>query len=291
MKYGITTSRLNTAATNTSDKKTKRFDDISKTELFGKKDKDKTQTQISRNYSYNKDLVTKKNNYINKEAEKEKSKETATKAREKIQSENKTNKTFDFSKYYKNCKTEKKPKTTPYQKPIDNINGKEIYEYVPLPQINKYTKTSQKSSNEKQKEYSTVIDKINNKYQVTEASEETKSSDNKRNRSSVPNNRFSFSPNTMAFFKLQFVTTKQVVQKFWNSIDKGELSISMFDPQRNSSKLSNYLSPEKNRFSKISTSIETSEYSKYRNSVNINKKMDFSNSEVNIRKTRKSINV
>ena len=59
----------------------------------------------------------------------------------------------------------------------------------------------------------------------------------------------------MAYFKLQFLTTKQVVEKFWRSIDNGELSVSMFDPQRNSSKLSNYLSPDKNRFSKIGESV------------------------------------
>jgi len=92
----------------------------------------------------------------------------------------------------------------------------------------------------------------------------------------------------MAYFKLQFVTTKQVVQKFWNSIDNGDLSISMFDPQRNSSKLSVYLSPEKNRLSKISNSNETTEYTKYRNSVNL-KKLDFSNSEFNIGRARRSV--
>ena len=293
LKYGISTSRLNTAATNTSDKQTKRFDkgfNMPKTDLFGKKDKAPAQAQISRNYSYNKDLITKKNN-LNTNV-KEKTKETI-KPKGKTLSENKK---LDFSKYYKVCKTEKKQQTTQYQKPIDKINGKDVYEYIPIPQVNKYPKTAQKSSNGKQKEYSIdvnkytgLFDKLNNKYQVTEASEETKSSENKRNRSNIPNNKFSFSPNTMGFFKLQFVTTKQVVQKFWSSIDNGDLSISMFDPQRNSSKLSVYLSPEKNRMSKISTSIDTTEYTKYRNSENINKKINFSYSEVNIGSIRRSV--
>ena len=296
LKSSISTSRLNTAATNASDKQTKRFDkgfNISKTDLFGKKEKaqTQTQTQTNRNYSYNKDLTTKKNYLNTKINEKEKTKETI-KPKVKTLSENKK---LDFSKYFKVCKTEKKQQTTPYQKPIDKVNGKDIYEYVPTPKVNKYPKTAQKSSNEKQKQYSIdvnkytgIFDKPNNKYQVIEVSEETKSSENKRNRSSVPNNRFSFSPSTMAYFKLQFVTTKQVVQKFWNSIDNGDLSISMFDPQRNSSKLSVYLSPEKNRLSKISNSNETTEYTKHRNSVNL-KKLDFSNSEFNIGRARRSV--
>ena len=60
----------------------------------------------------------------------------------------------------------------------------------------------------------------------------------------------------MAYFKLQFVTTKQVVDTFWKSIDNGELSISMFDSQKKSSNLSNYLSPEKN---KLSTTIKNTD--------------------------------
>ena len=58
--------------------------------------------------------------------------------------------------------------------------------------------------------------------------------------------------NSMAYFKCKFLTTKQVCEKFWKSIDSGELSSSMFDSNkvsaRNSgtaSKLSNFLSPEK----------------------------------------------
>ena len=56
----------------------------------------------------------------------------------------------------------------------------------------------------------------------------------------------------MAYFKLQFLTTKEVCEKFWKSIDNGELSASMFDDVRASgkaAKLSNYLSPSKNSYS------------------------------------------
>ena len=81
----------------------------------------------------------------------------------------------------------------------------------------------------------------------------------------------------MAYFKLQFVTTKQVVDKFWKSIDNGELSISMFMNQRNSSKLSNYVSPAKNKMNKINSSIE-----------NVNRKINFSNSEITVGKMRRS---
>lgn len=94
----------------------------------------------------------------------------------------------------------------------------------------------------------------------------------------------------MAYFKLQFLTTKQVVEKFWRSIDNGELSVSMFDPQRNSSKLSNYLSPDKNRFSKISTSIENTDVSsKYRHSGKVNEKINFNNTEFSSGNTRRKI--
>ena len=95
------------------------------------------------------------------------------------------------------------------------------------------------------------------------------------------NNRYLLSPfsdqrstlhsslrNSMAYFKCKFLTTKQVCEKFWKSIDSGELSSSMFDSNkvsaRNSgtvSKLSNILSPEKNRYSyKNSFSNENTEY-------------------------------
>ena len=74
--------------------------------------------------------------------------------------------------------------------------------------------------------------------------------------------------NSMAYFKFKFLTTKQVVEKFWKSIDTGELSSLMFDSNkvsaRNSgtaSKLSNFLSPVINRQGyKMSFSNENTEY-------------------------------
>ena len=281
INYTISTSKLNTNDTNISSR-AKRFEkgfEIPKVEL-------------NREYSYNKDLTTKKNYYGLKE--KDKKSETM---KSKGVSETKK---LDFSKYYKSYKTEKKPqKQTLYLKPIDKIDGKDIYEYVPSSQSNKYTKSTMQSEAKKyhQKEnsvnksrYSGISNKLNNKYQALEVSEETKSSENKRNRSSAPYNRFSFSPNTMAYFKLQFLTTKQVVEKFYRSIDNGELSVSMFDPHGNSSKLSNYLSPEKNRLSKISTSIENTDISsKYRYSGKINEKINFNNTEFSFGNTRRKI--
>ena len=280
INYTLSTSKLNTNDTNIS-RKGKRFEkgfEIPKVEL-------------NREYSYNKDLTTKKNLYGVKE--KDKKSETV---KSKGVSETKK---LDFSKYYKSYKTEKKPQKQPlYQRPIDKIDGKDIYEYVPSSQSNKYTKSTKQSDDKKdQKEiskdigrYSGIFNKLNNKYPAIEVSEETKSSENKRNRSSAPYNRFSFSPNTMAYFKLQFLTTKQVVEKFWRSIDNGELSVSMFDPQRNSSKLSNYLSPDKNRFSKISTSIENTDVSsKYRYSGKVNEKINFNNTEFSSGNTRRKI--
>ena len=255
MRYGVSTSKLNTAETNASEKRP-RFDkgiDISKTSLFDNK---KEQTQINRNYSYNKDLIN-SNKKTNTSAN------TNTNINNINKRRTSETKTLDFSKYYKKYKEEKpKPKqTTTYQKPIDNINGNEIYEYVPISLSKKnYTNNSTYSNSSKvhkknQKEFSIDLTKYNGVFnknypQTIEVSEETQTSENKRNRSSAANQRFSFSQNAMAYFKLQFVTTKQVVDKFWKSIDNGELSIAIFNNQRNMSKLSNYVSPAKNKMTK-----------------------------------------
>ena len=92
----------------------------------------------------------------------------------------------------------------------------------------------------------------------------------------------------MAYFKFKFLTTKQVVEKFWKSIDTGELSSTMFDSNkvsaRNSgtaSKLSNFLSPVLNRQSnKMSISNENTEYTakNYGNNGK-NRGMIYSNSD------------
>ena len=277
MRYGVSTSKLNTAETNASEKRP-RFDkgiDISKTSLFDNK---KEQTQINRNYSYNKDLIN-----SNQKTNTNTSANTNTNINNINKRRTSETKTLDFSKYYKKYKEEKpKPKqTTTYQKPIDNINGNEIYEYVPISSSKKnYTNNSTYSNSSKvhkknQKEFSIDLTKYNGVFnknypQTIEVSEETQTSENKRNRSSAANQRFSFSQNAMAYFKLQFVTTKQVVDKFWKSIDNGELSIAMFNNQRNMSKLSNYVSPAKNKMTKINNLNE-----------NINRKINFTNNEIN----------
>ena len=277
MRYGVSTSKLNTAETNASEKRP-RFEkgiDISKTSLFDNK---KEQTQINRNYSYNKDLIN-----SNKKTNTNTNANTNTNNSNINKRKTSETKTLDFSKYYKKYKEEKpKPKqTTTYQKPIDNINGNEIYEYVPISLSKKnYTNNSTYSNSSKvhkknQKEFSIDLTKYNGVFnknypQTIEVSEETQTSENKRNRSSAANQRFSFSQNAMAYFKLQFVTTKQVVDKFWKSIDNGELSIAMFNNQRNMSKLSNYVSPAKNKMTKINNLNE-----------NINRKINFTNNEIN----------
>ena len=63
---------------------------------------------------------------------------------------------------------------------------------------------------------------------------------------SIQNAKFSsFGPGKygMAYFKLKFLTTKEVCEKFWKSIDSGELPKEMFDPNyrfsASASKLSN----------------------------------------------------
>ena len=134
-----------------------------------------------------------------------------------------------------------------YQKPIEKIDNKNLYEYIPETQKNKYTASNNLNKNDR------TSTKRNSRYQETQVSEQAK------NRSSVSYNKYGSSSNGMAYFKLQFLTTKQVVEKFWESIDNGELSISMFDPQKNSSKLSNYLSPEKNGYSKLNNKIQNTD--------------------------------
>lgn len=48
-------------------------------------------------------------------------------------------------------------------------------------------------------------------------------------------------------YKYKFLTTKEICQQFWKSIEIGELPISMFDPNRNTgSRLANFFSPDKN---------------------------------------------
>ena len=58
---------------------------------------------------------------------------------------------------------------------------------------------------------------------------------NKNNQNSLYNLYGMSTPNqrdSMSYFKLQFLTTKEVCEKFWKSIDRGELPISMFDCNR-----------------------------------------------------------
>ena len=134
-----------------------------------------------------------------------------------------------------------------YQKPIEKIDNKNLYEYIPETQKNKYTASNNLNKNDR------TSTKRNSRYQETQVTEQAK------NRSSVSYNKYGSSSNGMAYFKLQFLTTKQVVEKFWESIDNGELSISMFDPQKNSSKLSSYLSPEKSGYSKLNNKIQNTD--------------------------------
>ena len=128
-----------------------------------------------------------------------------------------------------------------------------------------YQKETIKTSDSKEKQ---ILD-LNKKNQITSSSDDKKGKRSK----SIQNNKYGvvISPSqkgNMAFFKLQFLTTKEVCEKFWKSIDDGELSASMFEFNRNSdtsSKLSNFLSPEKNRESRITMSNDNTDYS--RNSI------------------------
>ena len=276
LRYSFNSSISNTFSTNVSDKHNRFEKDISYTNL------------LDRNYPHKKDLTTKKNYYDIEENEIK----TYESNRAKGLSENKK---LDFSKYYKKCNTEKKKQQTQYPKPIDNINGYEIYEYNPVPRSDNYIKKSDNRNNKNglskdYSKYNIISNKLNKNPTKSELSGETRSSDNKRSSSSAPYNRFSFIKNTTPNFKLQFLTTKQVCEKFWNSINNGEISISIFDPMRKSttSKLIEIVSPEKLRLSQITLSNDNTNYTnKFRYSTSVNRKMNFSNSEFSFRNSTK----
>ena len=280
LRYSFNSSISNTFSTNVSDKHNRFEKDISYTNL------------LDRNYPHKKDLTTKKNYYDIEENEIKTYESNRASNRVKGLSENKK---LDFSKYYKKCNTEKKKQQTQYPKPIDNINGYEIYEYNPVPRSDKYIKKSDNRNNKNglskdYSKYNIISNKLNKNPTKSELSGETRSSDNKRSSSSAPYNRFSFIKNTTSNFKLQFLTTKQVCEKFWNSINNGEISISMFDPMRKSttSKLIEIVSPEKLRLSQITLSNDNTNYTnKFRYSTSVKRKMNLSNSEFSFRNSTK----
>ena len=141
---------------------------------------------------------------------------------------------------------------------------------------------------------------LNNRYQLSPSSEENKKDSSQRTRTNQNNRYSSVGPSSdrrgMAYFKLQFLTTKQVCEKFWKQIDNGELSSSMFDPPMRysvtASKLKNFLSPEKNRQSKFSMSNENTEFTAKHNNLGGysgkfgNKEMSNSTSESYLKNTR-----
>ena len=141
---------------------------------------------------------------------------------------------------------------------------------------------------------------LNNRYQLSPSSEENKKDSSQRTRTNQNNRYSSVGPSSdrrgMAYFKLQFLTTKQVCEKFWKQIDNGELSSSMFDPPMRysvtASKLKNFLSPEKNRQSKFSMSNENTEFTAKHNNLGGysgkfgNKEMSNSTSEIYLKNTR-----
>ena len=280
LRYSFNSSISNTFSTNVSDKHNRFEKDISYTNL------------LDRNYPHKKDLTTKKNYYDIEENEIKTYESNRASNRVKGLSENKK---LDFSKYYKKCNTEKKKQQTQYPKPIDNINGYEIYEYNPVPRSDKYIKKSDNRNNKNglskdYSKYNIISNKLNKNHTKSELSGETRYSDNKRSSSSAPYNRFSFIKNTTPNFKLQFLTTKQVCEKFWNSINNGEISISMFDPMRKSttSKLIEIVSPEKLRLSQITLSNDNTNYTnKFRYSTSVKRKMNLSNSEFSFRNSTK----
>ena len=280
LRYSFNSSISNTFSTNVSDKHNRFEKDISYTNL------------LDRNYPHKKDLTTKKNYYDIEENEIKTYESNRASNRVKGLSENKK---LDFSKYYKKCNTEKKKQQTQYPKPIDNINGYEIYEYNPVPRSDKYIKKSDNRNNQNGlskdcSKYNIISNKLNKNPTKSELSGETRSSDNKRSSSSAPYNRFSFIKNTIPNFKLQFLTTKQVCEKFWNSINNGEISISIFDPMRKSatSKLIEIVSPEKLRLSQITLSNDNTNYTnKFRYSTSVKRKMNLSNSEFSFRNSTK----
>ena len=89
-------------------------------------------------------------------------------------------------------------------------------------------------------------------------------------------------------FKYKFLTTKEICQQFWKSIEIGELPISMFDPNKNSGpRLISFFSPDKNyqneKFTKSVLSNGDTGYGK--RNLNINQ-VKGSNSVRNINESK-----
>ena len=93
----------------------------------------------------------------------------------------------------------------------------------------------------------------------------------------------------MAYFKCKFLTTKEICEMFWKSIDKGELPISMFDVNKNSDSNSKFYTPNKvfndGRYSKLNSSNGETDYSmrpSEKKNYNRDNNMNYSKSVRNI---------
>jgi len=91
-------------------------------------------------------------------------------------------------------------------------------------------------------------------------------------------------------YKYKFLTTKEICQQFWKSIEIGELPISMFDPNKNfGSKLISFFSPNKNyQNEKFTNSVLSSGDTGYRpKNLNVN---NFGDNKMNGSRSVRNVN-
>ena len=296
--YGISSSQLNTAATNKYGKPGRINKSVDASDVFLFKDK--------KPYEQKTTVASEKKRYVapGQKAYSVPKKLVSDKRGQKPAKKPTDSVKIDLSKYM--------PKQTPtkgqkYAKPSGKDSEPEIYEYYPLsktaqkgkaPQLSKQgktpsfpsgskyqTKTAKKDTksprisdydvyeyNPKTQNkfydynkpgYGVKGDKgkqglsLNTRYQIhSPFSDESKKGQRSKSIQNVFAPASGSYKGAMAYFKLLFLTTKQVCEKFWKSIDNGELSASMFDAVRSSgttSKLGIYLSPSKNSYSNENT--------------------------------------
>ena len=133
------------------------------------------------------------------------------------------------------------------------------------------------------------------KYKFNTVSEAQKKDINQTNKNNQNNKYTSYDSsgytrgNSMAYFKCKFLTTKEICEMFWKSIDKGELPISMFDVNKNSDSNSKFYTPKKvfndGRYSKLNSSNGETDYSmrpSEKKNYNRDNNMNYSKSVRNI---------
>ena len=160
---------------------------------------------------------------------------------------------------------------------------------------NKIEKTSYSNKKEEIYSYNYNSKSTNDKHKFNIILEEEIEEGYKNKNSKIKNSKYnSYDQSNLGQdydlknYKYKFLTTKEICQQFWKSIEIGELPISMFDPNKNSGpRLISFFSPDKNyqneKFTKSVLSNGDTGYGK--RNLNINQ-VKGSNSVRNINESK-----